>query len=52
MPTPQELIEKTKQLIKDNKLEFIGCEPIINNYGRDKKGDWIVLDGQKYYFKD
>jgi len=48
--TPQQLIEKAEELVAKNKLEFIGCEPMIENYGRDKKGEWIILDGQKYYF--
>jgi len=50
MVTPTQLIEKTKELIAQNKLEFLGCQPIIQNFGRDRKGEWIILGGQKYYF--
>ena len=51
MPTPEELKQKVKELIVDNKLEFVGCKPKIQNYGVDRKGEWVVLDNQKYYFK-
>ena len=51
MPTPEQLKQKVKELIEEDKLEFIGCKPAIQNYGVDKKGEWVVLDNQKYYFK-
>lgn len=51
MPTLQQLIEKTKELMTQHNLH-IGFQPIIQNYGRDRKGEWVILDGQKYYFKD
>lgn len=50
MPTPEQLIEKTKELMSQHKLQFINCQPIIQNYGRDRKGEWVILNGQKYYF--
>lgn len=52
MPTPEELKQKVKELIAENKLEFINCAPKIENYGIDKKGEWVILDRQKYYFKN
>jgi len=51
LPTPAQLIEKTKQLISQHDLQFIGHAPTINNYGRDKIGEWVILNGKKYYFK-
>ena len=52
MTTPKELIKKVQQLIKENKLEFIDCKPTIENYGVDIKGEWVILAGKKYYFKE
>ena len=50
MTNPKELIEKVNKLIIENKLEFIGCRPEIENYGIHKtKGEWVILNKQKYY---
>lgn len=50
MTTPKELIERVDKLIKENKIEFIGCKPEIENYGVHKtKGEWVVLNKQKYF---